>query len=572
MLSVKIMQRLGLLLAGSAVVALLAVACGEDATATPLPTSTPTATAAPPTPTATPIPTPTPSFVTAKEPRLVVSTGVPIHEAYLPWRSSSQLFLQRPMYESVISTDPVSGAYAAQLAADWDISPDAKKWTLNLREGIQFHKDWGEFTAKDVVHAWTMIVTEGGSVATDVGQWTALVSEAGQFETPDDHTIVFNLNNPEPDLDFRLSTRSGNMLITSVDHFDALGSDAMEEDPAGTSAYRFVERQIGQSVLYERVEDHWRLTPEFRELMIRIVREEATRLAMLLSGEAHISDIPTDLRREAVSQGMKSITSPFFGTNFFYFFGGLYPGDPETFNAEFPWTDKRVREAMNRAVNRQELIETIFDGNGFSIPLMYHSPAELGWDPSWEDRMETEYGYDPGRARELLTEAGYSDGFTFKLYNYNIATFSEGVQVGEALAGYFEDVGLDVDLVDIEYNIPRGKLIDKQLDGLMYWWPFAARPPTVGLGSTWTCPGTFAVYCHEDTEKLYAQMIASSDPQERADLARQIGEHQFSEYAALWMFHVNPSVVVDPDVVGDYPFPGNWTDLYTHLEFVEGVK
>jgi len=471
------------------------------------------------------------------------------------------------MYEHLLSTDRVTGYYQPQLAKSWDVSADAKAWTMHLVEGVEFHKGKGEFTAKDVVHTWKRIVDDGGTMATDRSQWTELIAGEDTFGIPDDHTIVLNLTRPVPELTFRLSTRSGNMLVTSADHYAADGADKMEEDPAGTGAYKYVGRAQGEAVNYERVENHWRHTPEFQEMTIRIAREAATRMAMLLTGEAHITDLPTDLRRQAVEAGLATKSSSLYGSNFFYFFGTNFPG--LGLGSEYPWSDVKVRHAMNIAIDRETLIDTIFDGAAIAAPLMYHSPAEPGWDDSWTERWEEYYGYNPDKAKALLAEAGYPDGFEFKLYNYNIASFSEGSQVGEALAGYFSDIGLTVDLVDTEYNIPRGAHRVKELDGLMYWWPFSARPPAVGLGSTWTCAGAFVVYCHEETEVKYERLIQSSDAVERAKLAVEIGEHHFSQYAGLWMFHPYPTVVLNPSVVGDYKFPGNWTDLYTHLEYVE---
>ena len=113
------------------------------------------------------------------------------------------------------------------------------------------------------------------------------------------------------------------------------------------------------------MDNHWSEKPDFKELEIRIVPEETTRFAMLMSGEAHIVDLPRELQKEAIGKGMKVISSSQPVDWMTIYFGGQYytPGDPK-FQANIPWTNKKVRQALNMAVNRQEIIRTIFAGEG----------------------------------------------------------------------------------------------------------------------------------------------------------------------------------------------------------------
>ena len=158
------------------------------------------------------------------------------------------------------------------------------------------------------------------------------------------------------------------------------------------------------------MQDHWSgFTPEFDELELRFTLEPATKLAMLLSGEADIAVIPRELLGDAASGGMEVVTSVQLSKQVVVMNNGLYHGEGE--NPELPWADVRIREAMNRALNREEINDALYNGEAeLLVRYGMHEPHE-GFVPELVERFETEYGYDPERAMQLLEEAGYPDAF-----------------------------------------------------------------------------------------------------------------------------------------------------------------
>ena len=205
-----------------------------------------------------------------------------------------------------------------------------------------------------------------------------------------------------------IASRAGELRIVSKAQWDKEGLEGFEKRPAGTGSYRYVGRKTGISIEYERVDNHWGEKPDFKELEIRMVPEETTRFAMLLSGEAHIVDLPRELQKDALSKGMKIFSSSQPVDWMSIYFGGQYymPGDPK-FQANVPWTNKKVRQALNMAVNRQEILQTIFAGKGTLAYVSGWLPISEGWNPEWEKRFDQTYGYNPAKAKELLKEAGY---------------------------------------------------------------------------------------------------------------------------------------------------------------------
>ena len=588
-----------LLLVPLLIVLIIAVGCGEDATSTPLPTntpttapatpvptvvqatSTPTATPTPPptrtpTPTAAPLPTPTPGFFSsAKVDRLVFSHAGATNEANVASMGvvvDSQL---RPMHETLINTDVDGLAYVPQLATKWEMRPDAMAWTFWLQEDVPFHSGFGEFTAKDVVHSWEVATLED-AVCHDAAPWRKLLGSAQNFEIVNDHEVVYNLTRAEPDLDWHLSTKLGCMYMYSKAQWDEDGRDALMARPAGTGSYQFMERKLGASLLFERVEDHWRQTPEFKELMLAFVSEEATRLAMILTGEAHIVQLARDLHPEAISRGNKVVTANLAIRPAILFFGGQYYLTPEKFDPDLPFADVKVREAMVRAIDRQEIIDEIFYGQAVNGYFNYNVASEQGWDPSWNTRAPDLYGYDQERSMELLAEAGYADGFEFTLYVNKWGSMPEWVPMLEALAIMWENVGLTVNMVETEFGRVREEYRDKASHGKMWGWPGgAARPPhlgyTVGYQSSAEEGGVVFAYESAAIDEVLERLGATIDPVQREQLQRQVGEELLVNYSSLPLFANATQAIIDPEVVADYKLPGVYYG-YSHLEYIVAAR
>ena len=176
-------------------------------------------------------------------------------------------------------------------------------------------------TAHDVVHSHELHVGPDSTIEH---------VRAQEVEALDDHTVVFHFESPRTDYAFHHAGR-GSMVVYSKAQFDAEGLEGYVAKPAGTAPYQYVERRPGEGVLFERVPDHWQgVEPDFEELELRWAAEPATKLAMLLAGEAHIADLPREIQAEALAAGKEIIASqnPAMATG--ANFNGLYlkSGDP----------------------------------------------------------------------------------------------------------------------------------------------------------------------------------------------------------------------------------------------------
>jgi ABC-type transport system substrate-binding protein len=371
----------------------LVVACGAAATPTPVAQTPGVPAGVATTPVATSAPAPTP-----------ILSGKPVVDrlktALVVERESNDPHLLtlvfapqfNPMYEALERFDE-TGKTVPMLATSWEMSSDLKVWTFHLRKGVQWHKGFGEFSARDVVHSIERHVRPE-SLSTEAAFWRDNIR--GNLEVLDNHKIVFRL--PQARLDvLELSRNDRYSQILSKAHFDAEGQAGVETNPVGTGPYQQVERRQGAYVLYQRVPyQHYRVTPDFPELQIFFVKEHATRLAMLLAGEVHIAALPADLEATAVDRGMKVIPARTGTVPVYTMFGGNFHPSPagtrkgehrdlpysDVFHPieEVPWVHQKVREALNRAVNRTEIQATILGGRASQCrwpSIILHCPAGI---------------------------------------------------------------------------------------------------------------------------------------------------------------------------------------------------
>ena len=561
-----------------AFVMVIAVACGSSATATPVPATSVPAASGGAAPTAVPQATEAPAAVTAmaKVTTLIAAISPPPIELILPWRGTTVAANQqvRPFADPLVGTEGSSGKLVPGLAESWEMTKaDGTEWIFRLRKGVQFHNGWGEFTAKDFIHTVTRVALQDDSIATDQFLLRQLFGEteeeiAGNITAPDPYTIVMGSIGPNADGAFIAGAQQGNVLILSEAQWAAEGLEGIEKQPAGTGPFRMAEFALGSHILYERVEDHWRVTPAFEEYKQNVVPEVATRLAMLLAGEAHIAEIDRDLHKTVVERGMEVVSSVLPAIQFSFIMGGNYRPDlADRYDPTVPVTDIRVREAINRAVDRQEIIDTLFAGNGEFQEVWAYHPALPGYDPKWGEEFEAKYGYDPERAKELLAEAGYPDGFTMQLKLTQLPGLPEMIPAAEALFGYLSAIGIKVEAEDMEWAKVRSNYRAKTTHNWIYPIRGTYRPAQVTLRfyNVSALEGFISSYENKIIDEKYVEMGNSVDAEVRATLLREIGQIKFDNYAEVPIAWLPGQIVIDPSIVKTFTYPGNINASFSHI-------
>jgi ABC-type transport system substrate-binding protein len=476
-----------------------------------------------------------------------------------------------PVFQRLIGNDPETGEYdTSALAAGWETNEDFTEWTFTLKPEARWHGDWGPVTAADVAHSYE-IQTGPDAVSTGL---QAL--QGAEVEIVDDRTIRFTFEEPRMDFDFANAGR-GSMYVYSKAQFDAEGMEGYDANPAGTGHFRFVEREPGR-VLLETVEDHWSGTsPDFEELELRFTAEAATKLAMLLAGEADIAVIPRELQGDATGQGMEIVQSVQPSKQVVIMPNGLFmkEGDP-AFDPEIPWTDVRVRQAMNLALNRADIITALYAGEAdMLVRYGMHEPHE-GYVPELAERFEAEYGYDPERARELLAEAGYPDAFGKPVIPL-VSTVSPGSPEYPALAElvqfYFEDIGLQTEMREMDWAsigaASRGR--DSYFIHPVQNAPI--RPSNVALTNTFLEEGS-SYHSYEDDAltEIVEEMARTIDPEAREALIREAFTYAFENHTDMPVVSLHHPVAIDPESIASWTFPGVTSNGLSHWHLIETAE
>ena len=493
---------------------------------------------------------------------------------------------KRPALEFLVGIDRHTGAYIPELAEKWEMAPDGKHWTITLRKGVKFHENWGEFTARDVRHA-VFLITQPESIQSDSSVWRAMMGVAKTdsmeevakkaeqgVEIVDDYKVVFHLKQAVPEF-VELICANTDLVMESKARWDAGGKGLYGQKVVGTGPFEFVERKVGAHVLYKRVENHWRKTPEYKELEFRWVAEGVTRLASLLAEEVHIADVDRALQKDAVAKGMKISTSTSPAIQHQWQFGGTYFASPDKLDPKVPFVKREVRQAMNMAINRQAIANAILGGKVQPHRVHGYHPKLDGaiwpgiWNPDWDKRFEELYGYDPAKAKALLAQAGYPQGFEFTLYLYTLPGLPEIIDIGQAMALDFQAIGLKPKLVETEFSRVRELYRTKSIHGALFATRHAARALEVARNVHKAKDSVGYWYEHPFIEERLQALSTVVDAAERTRLLREIGDHKFNEFAEIPLFWLYADAAVNPKYIAEYTFPGVITGYFTHLEYVK---
>jgi ABC-type transport system substrate-binding protein len=222
-----------------------------------------------------------------------------------------------------------------------------------------------------------------------------------------------------------------------------------------------------------------------------------------------------------------------------------------------PWTNIKVRQAMNKAINREELLRVLYKGRAKNTYVHGFYSDLPGWDPTWATRFEQMYGYDVKAAKRLLAEAGYPNGFKAKAWLYPFAGAPELIPLLESVAIQLREVGIELELEEADLvAVVQPKMRERRMN-----WYLRAGPPSkkaiepqialfnAGKGQ----PHMFET---DEIYKMWEDLLQISDPAARDAQLRKIGNYKFEQFETIPLFNVFIEVVVDPKIVEDWAFSG----------------
>lgn len=546
-----------LLLVIAAILALVVAGCtSETTTVTQTTTKTTTTTA---TSTTTTIPTPTGPYGTLRV--AIENFGrETMDPASNTWSASGPILAA--MYDSLFRHS-VEGELIPGIVETWEMASDGMSWTFNIREGVTFHN--GEaLTAEDVVFSLERFLhKEAKSPFTGT-----LKANVESVEQVGEYTVKVTTTATLPFFPNTLSLYLGpEGMVMPKDYItDGAGGEFADQKafidgaPVGSGPWKYVDHAKGDFIELVAVEGHWRVTPAFEKLIIYLVPEDATRVAMLKAGEVDFVGISPDRKAEIEAAGLGILRSPNAlnpGINFF----GTYV--PEA--ADKPTSNLKVRQALSLAINRDELIEFLLHGEGEpSLPRgVFFSSIDVDV-PYFQAYAEDAYRYDQDEAKRLLAEAGYADGFDITLYTYPLTGRPWLSDIAEAVAAYWGQIGVNAQVVSLEYGAIRAQFKKVPPDEELWGMATTAQQtvsrmsiPTLGLQSTYHSAGTFRLLNDPDVDNAIDGPFRTMDAAQRAQMFNEVIEDLNDMYLSLPVFLANALYGVSAEIGDWQPVTGN---------------
>jgi peptide/nickel transport system substrate-binding protein len=453
-------------------------------------------------------------------------------ETFLPWNGgAARKYYLDPIYEYLIYLDPETRQATPGLATKWEMSKDGMTWTFWIRQGVQFHEGYGELTSEDVKYSLERLI-DPKSVVGPASTMRRLVKKV---EAPEKYKVVVSLNVPDIEFDLGYMSNGLCLQIVSKKYLEAKGDETANAHPIGTGAFTLVEHKKGVSVklkAIEGAEKHWRVKPDFQNITFLVVPEESTRIAMLKTGEVDLVPINYDSIDSLKASGLNVFSVKYNWVPIIRL-GGLIKTDPKRYNPNAPWADKRVRQALNYAVDKEAIVKNIFRGE--AKPAASDIPAREFFDVA-------AYPYDPQKAKQLLAAAGYPNGFEITLKTFTTTPGAQLPMIGEAVGMYWQAVGLKVKIEPTEYPSLRQAWTGGQGKANDYVWThrgLAFTNTASGMQTVVIAKSVFATYVTEETEAKMLEVDKEVDVKKRSALLKKFCEYLRDEAAHVFLVFAN---------------------------------
>ncbi|MBC7092788.1 ABC transporter substrate-binding protein [Candidatus Bipolaricaulota bacterium] len=450
----------------------------------------------------------------------------------------------RNMFDGLVTRTPTMEV-VPELAVSWERVSDTE-WVFYLRDGVTWH-DGAPFTAEDVKFTVDRTVKEG-MIGGRTSPRKSLLDPVIGAEVVDQLTVKIVTAVPFPALLAFLPFHE----IVPKHYVETVGDAYFAEHPIGTGPFRFVRWDKGVQVVMERYDGYYGGSPDIPpvgpakvdRVIFRVLPETSTRIAALRAGDIHIATrIPVDLIPEIeadpnlLAMSVRGTRSTFLEMNV----------------TQPPFDDIRVRQAMNYAIDVDQIIEHVLAGLATPIPSLM-SPDS----PYFKDLKP--YGYDPEKAKALLAEAGYGGGFSVTI---DCEDYLKDVAL--VCAQMLREVGIDARVQVWERGILQAKLLNRERAMWLGDWgnatldPMDIMIPKLRTGER----GNYTGYssCLYDGLMHFAERIAR-DPESRNAAYQVAQELIYHEAPMVFLYVAQESYGVSRRVIGWQPSPDSRINLH----------
>jgi len=442
------------------------------------------------------------------------------------------------VFDTLIQYDPEAQQINPGLATEWEQTGDLE-WTFKLREGVKFHNG-EEFTAEDVQFTF-----ERGF---ESSQAAPKINSVESVEVVDDYTVKLHMLRNDQDVLYKLAD-----ICVAIMNKDAF--DAGVEDPyfIGTGPFKYVEWVQGDHVTLARFDEHWGGASNTEEIIMKYVPEAASRLVALQTGEVDLALEPPATDFHYISEDDNYTLYQINGTNLRYVWLNVNVA---------PFDNQLVRQAVACAINREDAIAMVYNGNATPAVNVMHP------DNVYYDNSVTYQDYDVEKGKALLAEAGYPDGFECTLYS---STGNTQKAVATIVQSQLAAIGINAKVENLESaafspGVAPGGTFDMVVDG----WGGYALGPNHAMRSVFHSEGP-TTRCNINDPKLdelIERDLETTDSEERRQIHSEI--QQYVMDLGIWVpIAVERINIATKASLEGFAMPVGTTENYRGLYIVE---
>jgi peptide/nickel transport system substrate-binding protein len=468
-------------------------------------------------------------------------------------RSRITQIVLKNIFDSLTTRD-LSNRIIPQLAESWRLIDD-RLWEFKLRRGVRFHNGQ-KFFAADVQYSLNRIIHEG-ALDGRTSPRRSLLDPISEVIAVDDYTVRIKTFYPWPSLPLMLSLQE----IVPAAYLQAVGTLGFEAHPVGTGPFRFIRKTAGQIIILGRFEDYYGGSPEkppiqiapLEQLVFKVVPSPLDQLAMLKSGRCDIifNVPPASIPIIKMAPHIRVLRNPATKSYF-----------AEINCLRQPLNDRRVRQALNFAVDIQAIVRYKLQGHGKALSTVL-LPNAFGYDPQLQP-----YPYDLSMARQLLRAAAYPDDRPMNIYcNHEDLIFADSIAL------FLTRLGLRARTVI--YPVMRPKVLGAGApwDIFVGSWGNSTLDPAGILPSKFMSHGygNYSGFASPVLDSLLQEAQRTMDPAQRSELYHRIQKIIFDEAPMIFGYSQDEHYGVAQRVKNFSPSPTGMIEM--HDVFVDlGVK